>query len=118
MEIMSRQEFLRRQEMYDRKSNKEGICFIVAIILFFVINWPLAMYLDKQEVRGSFLYWLWFSCFILFFAIMGVAIFWLSKRNLKSNGLLCPFCAKQLHRSIVVTTGRCGHCGERVVELD
>ena len=118
MERTTRQEFLRRQEAYNRQSNKEGIFFMVVMFLFFAVNWPLALYLDKQVARGSLFYWLWFSCFFLFFVCMGVAVLWFARRNLKRHGLLCPFCSKQLHRSIVVTTGRCGHCGERVVELD
>ena len=115
---ISKQEYLQRQESYERQSNKESRFSLAAIFLVFAISWPIVVHLDKPVMRGSWVGWLWFSCFYLFFVCMAVVLIWLNKRNLKQHGLLCSFCSKPLKRAIVVTTGRCGHCGERIVEIE
>ena len=42
-------------------------------------------------------------------------------RRMRSLGLLCPACQKMLvgfSSQVVVATGRCGHCGAKVLKTD
>jgi DNA-directed RNA polymerase subunit RPC12/RpoP len=45
-------------------------------------------------------------------------LFWVIARNEKQIGIRCPHCGKSLwakNSQIVIATGNCGHCGERIL---
>lgn len=115
---MNKQEFLQRLDTHRRQSNKEAVVFIILIVLYFVLSVPILLYHDKHPATDSLLDLFWNIFTPVFWLSLLVATVMKTKRDLKKHGLLCPFCASQLIRAIVVTTGRCGHCGEQVLDAD
>src|SRR5262249_41358097 len=59
------------------------------------------------------------AAFIGIVALMGYGAVRYPNRRMRELGLLCPSCKKQLitfGSQVVIATGRCGYCGEKVLE--
>lgn len=99
-----------------RSGRKWSIGFSVMLFAVALGNIPLAGIMDrlKPAIWIQVLYGLAFFGFLLGCIPL---LAWITKRQQKQFGMICPNCGKPLvgvSSQIVVATGNCGRCGERV----
>ena len=118
---MTKADFISRLEQREKISGKNVVLGIVAflangVLCVYVMNW-----IEKMKLAG----WIEAVLGILMLALMISPLFamaWAANQNLKKRNLLlpCPHCGCSLEGSvtsqIVIATGNCGRCGERVLE--
>jgi len=96
---------------------RNQIVFFIGIAFLFASWWFLTARYDHSEPSSSSrIAW---ACtpFALFF-IMIVGHKLVLGYTFKHHGLSCPACGKPLGgvEAIVIATGNCGNCGERILE--
>ena len=93
-----------------------AVFFLVLLLIAFI---PFC-WMESRVNRTGFDTWCIFIGAIDFslFVITVLYISRLLKKRLRDLGLLCPNCGKQitaLSSQVVIATGKCGHCGGRVL---
>ena len=112
---MTRQQFIQSRNRY---RNAAAIGALVWVVLFFG---PVGLMAWLEPNRGELPKHLWLVLNIGAFAIMVAALsfVWIRTSRLpKRFGLRCPECKKPVvgMSSLVIATGRCGHCGGKVLD--
>jgi hypothetical protein len=112
---MTRQEFIAKRN----KQRKDGaVCALVALV---IIVAPVGLMAWLEPRRSALPAHVWS---ILNFAAIALMVVGLSLvvifpwRLKKRAGLCCPECKKSVFEmsSLVIATGRCGHCGGKVLD--
>lgn len=116
--MMSRQEFIARQQVARQEENREAI---VTLVLFFGLllgNAPVVLWIEERWSAG----WIRALHVVVCIAFLLAVMLWAmrtSRRRAKKYGMLCPGCRKFLYGmagQLVIAAGRCGYCGVRVLE--
>jgi hypothetical protein len=114
---MTKQELISKQQAMRRSTNRWTAVFLVAFFSIMLANLPLSEYFDRVEPAA----WIQVLYGVVFFGfLLGNVplMIWLSMRQQKRFGLLCPKCLAPLvgvTGQVAVATGVCGNCGERVL---
>ena len=118
---MTKQDFISRLEQNKEVSGKNvGL----GLLAFFVVGISCVVFLGWME-KMKLPAWIENIIGVLTLVVMISPIFimgWAVSRNLKKRNLLlpCPHCGHSLEgrvsAQIVIATGNCGHCGERVIK--
>jgi uncharacterized CHY-type Zn-finger protein len=116
-EKISRQKLLERFQDFDSAQRKVQCLFYGILALLGIIVCGLSLYVAALGAKGYTPSPWWAAMLIVFFLPVLPLTLW-RKRNLQKFGLMCPACSKYLGRSLVLTTGRCPHCGNQVLEMD
>ena len=111
---MTRQEFIQSRNRY---RNAAAFSALIWVILFFG---PIGFMAWLEPNRGELPVTIWRALNLGAFVIMAAALafVWIrSSRLIKRFGLCCPECKKPVvgMSSLVIATGRCGHCGGKVL---
>jgi len=112
---MTRQQFIQGR---NRCRNSLAIGTLVWAVLFFG---PAGLMSWLEPRRGDLPSHIWLGLNICAFSIMAASLLFVWIRTLRLNkrfGLQCPECKKPLlgTSSIVISSGRCGHCGGKVLD--
>lgn len=100
-----------------RSSKKWEAGFLVVFFSVLFANLPMAEFMDREKPAT----WIQVLYGVAFFGfIFGnlPLLAWFYKRQQRRFQVTCPNCDKPLtgvSGQIVVATGNCGHCGERVL---
>ena len=113
---MTKPEFISRQKAMTKSSNKWTAGFLVVFFGVLLANIPLAGFMDREKPAS------WVQIvygFTLFGFLIGniPLMLWFVKRQQTRFGVRCPSCGKPLvglSAQVVVATGNCGQCGERI----
>jgi hypothetical protein len=112
---MTRQEFIRKR---DKQRNTAAVCSLVALVIMFAPVGFMAWLEPRRDELPAHV-WTILSVTAISLMVGGLAlvciISWRLSRRL---GLCCPECKKPVMQmsSLVIATGRCGHCGGRVLD--
>jgi DNA-directed RNA polymerase subunit RPC12/RpoP len=115
---MTKQELITRQQVWKRKAGLESAGWVVIVFAL------LAGFVQlKNHVEARFhASWVDPVFAISFFVILGgnlLFVVWFGKRQFKRYGVACPHCGGPLagrSGEVVVATGNCGRCGERILD--
>jgi hypothetical protein len=111
---MTKQDFISKKQAWAKSCRKYALilpcAFIYPAIRGFLIESGLSRSLDNT-----------FSTVIaVVFVANAIFIIWYFPRSQRKFGLACPHCHKflagQQSSQIVIATGNCGHCGERIFD--
>lgn len=113
---MTKQEFIARQKALVARGRKWGIAWCVLFLVLTLGGIAVGDYLDSDTTPACFR----IGFGVAFFAfLLGTVpwLLWFFKNQQRQFGLLCPSCGKALGAmgAIVIASGNCGHCGERVL---
>ena len=118
---MTKQEFISRLEENKEVSGKNVGFGLLAFFANAVLCVCIAGWIEKMKLPE----WIEAILGILTLVLMISPLFvmgWFVSRNLQKRNLLlpCPHCGRSLAgrvtAQIVIATGNCGYCGERVLE--
>ena len=112
---MTRQEFIKRRD----KQRKVGAVW--GFIAFVILIGPIGFMAWLEPRREDLPVHVWTVLNVVAFSLMvaGLSLAWIMPSRLsKRLGLCCPECKKPVlgMSSLVIATGRCGHCGGRVLD--
>jgi hypothetical protein len=112
---MTRQQFIQGRNRY---RNAAAIGAVIWVVMFFG---PVGFMAWLEPNRGELPPHVWLVLNVCAFAVMAAAwsfILIRTSRLTKRFGLQCPECKKPLFgmSSVVIASGRCGHCGGRVLD--
>ena len=111
---MTRSEYLQRARQHSRRTRVPGNFVLVSWFVVAIAGSHLA-----QEQPLVF-----FPAILAYFVLSLLVLSFLSRLSINKLGLACPDCGKSLMgrkerpSQVVVTTGRCGSCGELVIHGD
>jgi hypothetical protein len=112
---MTRQEFIQNRNRY---RNAVAVVVLIFVFLFWGTIFLMAW---LQQNRSDSLMNIWPALNVGAFAIMVAAFSFLwirTSRLITRFGLRCPECKKPVFgmSRLVIATGRCGHCGGKVLD--
>ena len=112
---MTRQEFITKR---NKQRNVGAVCALVALVILFA---PVGFMAWLEPRRSELPAHVWsvlnFAAIALVFVGLSLVVI-IPWRLKKRAGLCCPECKKSVLEmsSLVIATGRCGHCGGRVLD--
>jgi len=107
---MTKDQFIVNQRALKRFGLTIGLLFIAGLALF-------GLWGSHLPGGTSPLFKVSF-CIYLF--VGSILVVWLNFRRQKQLGACCPRCQKRFHENsarIVIATGKCGYCGERILDV-
>jgi len=112
---MTRQEFIKNTNRY---RNAVTVSALVALVCLFV---PVGFMAWLDPNRSELPHHVWTILNIAAFVVIaaGYAFMFVRMSRLsKPLGLCCPQCKKSVVQmsAVVIATGKCGHCGARVLD--
>ena len=112
---MTKREFISRRDSF---KNRTAIASLVMFAVLMASAFALAHFNGEGSDSPPFIRLLVAS--ILIACLLGAipALTCFNHRLAKNMGLACPHCQKLISgmSAIVITTGKCGHCGETVLD--
>jgi hypothetical protein len=112
---MTREEFIKTR---DKQRKVGAVCGLFAMVILFA---PLAFMAWLEPGRSELPAHVWTILNVAAISLMvgGLSLVCIILMRLsKRFGLCCPECKKSVLNmsSLVIATGRCGHCGGRVLD--
>ena len=113
--------FITRQEFIERRDKQRKISGIWSIVLLLLMFGPVCFMAWLEPRRHDLPAHVWtFLSYTTIFLIFGVlaSIYINTWRLTRRFGVCCPECKKSVMQmqALVIATGRCGHCGGRVLD--
>jgi DNA-directed RNA polymerase subunit RPC12/RpoP len=112
---ITKQAFINKQKSMIRSSNRWAVIFLVVFFGVLLANLSLAKSIDRAAIWTQVFY-----AIVFFSVLIGTIplVMWFQKRQQKRFSVQCSSCGRPLvdiSAQIVIATGNCGHCGERVL---
>jgi hypothetical protein len=111
----TRQEFIKKR---DKQRKVGGVCGLVALVILFAPVGFMAWFEPRRDELPAHV-WAVLNVVAISLMVVGLSLVCIIPLRLsKRLGLCCPECKKSVLNmsSLVIATGRCGHCGGRVLD--
>jgi hypothetical protein len=108
--FMTKSDFISTQAALKSFVFKLAVVYVAGLACF--IFWP-----EKKGPDG--LDHLFVACFFAYFFIGMFLFIWLQIRRQRQLGAYCPKCSRRFgpkSARLVIATGKCGACGERILD--
>jgi hypothetical protein len=115
---MTKQDFISRHKAWKQSTGKIGA---IGVVCFFGILGVIAFvdsYLQHHGWSTRIDSILGLIAIVLLLGLLPL-VFWFQKHQQKRFGVICPSCGKPLvgrNGNVVIATGNCGSCGEKVYD--